>query len=115
MSKVKSPPEKKRLSYARDHYNRSLWNNKTWRKTKQIRKSDARRCFRKAANDSIRAFTVDEPDATAAPTKEKAIRQKQVEDFGSIQLRRFVETRRRTRDANGDFGHPLQGVRIGRG
>src|ERR1700753_498355 len=55
MSKIKSAPEKKRLSYERDHYNRSLWNNKTWRKTKQVRKSDARRCFRKAANDAIRA------------------------------------------------------------
>jgi ribosomal protein L32E len=37
MSKVKSASEKKRLSYERDHYNRSGENNKSWRKAKPLK------------------------------------------------------------------------------
>jgi hypothetical protein len=99
MSKVKSAPEKKRLSYERDHYNRSSWNNKTWRKTKQVRKANARRVFRKAANDAVRAVADDDPDTTTAPKRKQAIRQRPVAELGSIHLREFVATRRRTRDA----------------
>jgi len=99
MSKIKSAPEKKRLSYERDHYNRSIWNNKTWRKTKQVKKVNARRVFRKAANDTVRALTVDDPDTTSTPKKKKAIRQTPVAELGSIHLREFVAKRKRTRDA----------------
>ena len=34
MSTVKTPTEKKRLAYERDHYNRNGESNKAWRKAK---------------------------------------------------------------------------------
>ena len=100
MSKIKTAPEKKRLSYERDHYNRGGENNKTWRKTKKVKKASARRVFRKAANDAVWAIVATDPDAAVEPKKKQALRQKPVVDWGSIHLREFVATRRRTRDAN---------------
>jgi hypothetical protein len=98
MSSIKSAPEKKRLAYECDHYNRGGENNKTWRKTKQVKKAVARRIFRKAANDTLKAVDPADPDATSEPRKKQAIRQKPVVDWGSIHLRAFVATRRRSRD-----------------
>jgi hypothetical protein len=96
MSSIKSAPEKKRLAYERDHYNRGGENNKTWRKTKQVKKAAARRTFRKAANGTLRAVDAADPDASNEPRKKQAIRQKSVVDWGPIHLREFGASRQRT-------------------
>ena len=94
MSKVKSPPEKKQVAYARDHYNRNGESNKAWRKTKPIKKAKARRAFRKTSNDLVRVCGI-EPDAAPANAmrKQGSIKQQEVRDWGPVTLREYVEAR----------------------
>ena len=104
VSKVKSPPEKKQIAYARDHYNRNGESNKAWRKTKPLKKAKARRAFRKASNDLVRLCGT-EPDAAspAAMRKQGSIKQQEVRDWGPVTLREYVEARgTRTLTKSGD-------------
>src|SRR5215470_4660868 len=56
MSKVRDPVEKKRLAYARDHYNRGGQHDKGWRKIKPLKKMKARRAFREGIERSYAQF-----------------------------------------------------------
>ena len=95
MSSIRTPREKKRLAYERDHYNRNGESNKAWRKAKPLKKAKARRAFRKASKDLLRVAGT-EPDAASdnVARKQNSIRQRRVNDWGAIHLREFVETRR---------------------
>ncbi len=102
MSKVTSPPEKKRLAYERDHYNRNGESNKAWRRKKPCLKAKARRAFRRISNGLLQAA---DPSPEEAPEtlarKQGEVRQRRVRDWGPIHLREFVVTRRaRARTTN---------------
>ena len=99
MSAVKNPAEKKRLAYERDHYNRNGQANKAWRKIKPVKKANARRAFRKTANDLTRVCATDDAAPIAATRKQESIRQQRVSDWGSIGLRDFVEDRKERRES----------------
>jgi hypothetical protein len=96
VSKIKSPQEKKKLSYARDHYTRGGESARAWRRTKQVKKAHTRRSFRRAANDSVR-----ESDDSDISKKGRAILQKKVHDWGSVRLQDFVKTRKRVKSSKG--------------
>lgn len=91
MSSIRTPQEKKRLAYQRDHYNRNGESNKAWRKAKPRKKAKARRAFRKANNDLLRV-SGDQPESVLR--KQSSIRQRRVNDWGAIHLKEFVATRR---------------------
>ena len=95
MSKVKSPTDKKRLAYERDHYNRNSESNKAWRKAKPCLKAKARRAFRKASNDLLQVAGPSPEDTSASVArKQGSIEQERIVDWGSIRLQEFVATRR---------------------
>jgi hypothetical protein len=95
MSSVRTPREKKRLAYERDHYNRNGESNKAWRKAKPLKKANARRAFRKASKDLLRiAGTEPDTASDSVVRKQSSIRQRRVNDWGAVHLREFVETRR---------------------
>jgi hypothetical protein len=95
MSSIHTPKEKKRLAYERDHYNRNGESNKAWRKAKPLKKTKARKAFRKASKDLLRVVGT-EPDGASDSVvrKQNSIRQRRVNDWGAIHLREFVATRR---------------------
>lgn len=95
MSSIRTPREKKRLAYERDHYNRNGESNKAWRKAKPLKKTKARRAYRKANKDLLRVAGT-EPDmaSDSVVRKQNSIRQRRVNDWGAIHLREFVKTRR---------------------
>lgn len=95
MSRVTSPPEKKRLAYERDHYAKGK-HDKGWRQARRVRKTHARRAFRKASNDLLRvcAETLAESNPTNAQRKQAGLRQRKVLVWGACTLREFVATRR---------------------
>ena len=95
MSKVKSPTEKKRLAYERDHYNRNGESNKAWRKAKPCKKAKARRAFRKAGKDFVQVAGSSPDDAPeSVARKQGRTEQRRVTDWGAIHLQEFVSTRR---------------------
>src|SRR5687768_17298379 len=96
MSSVHNPQEKKRLSYARDHYNRNGESNKAWRKAKPVKKRRARKGFRKSLNDLTRVVAAGQASENAE-RKLGSLRKKKVNDWGSIHLKEFVATRKRER------------------
>jgi len=98
MSTIKSAAEKKRLSYERDHYNRGGENDKAWRKAKPLKKAKARRAFRKASKDLLKSTAADETDTSNAARKQASIRQRRVEDWGAVPLRKFVASRLEQRE-----------------
>ena len=51
--------------YERDHYIRGGQHDKGWRKIKPLKKTKARRAFRKASNDHTRSSAVEETTPTA--------------------------------------------------
>ena len=73
-----TPQEKKKLSYARDHVNRSGENQKAWRKAKPLKKRKAVRSIRKAVSDILRSK---EEDVDSSP-KLLSLKQKKIEDWG---------------------------------
>jgi hypothetical protein len=73
-----TPQEKKKLSYARDHVNRSSENQKAWRKAKPLKKRKAVRSIRKAVSDILRTK---EEDLDSSP-KLLSLKQKKIEDWG---------------------------------
>jgi hypothetical protein len=73
-----TPQEKKKLSYARDHVNRSGENQKSWRKAKPLKKRKAVRSIRKAVSDILRSK---EEDVDSSP-KLLSLKQKKIEDWG---------------------------------
>src|SRR5438128_119632 len=95
MSSIQTPREKERLAYERDHYNRNGESNKAWRKAKPVKKTRARRAFRKSSKDLLRA-SAGEPDNAPQSVlrKQASIRQRHVPDWGAIRLKDFVATRR---------------------
>ena len=95
MSSIRTPQEKKRLAYERDHYNRNGESNKAWRKAKPVKKARARRGFRKAANDLLHVCA-DQPENAPESVlrKQASIKQRRVTDWGAIRLKEFVATRR---------------------
>jgi hypothetical protein len=93
MSKVKDPVEKKRLAYERDHYNRGGESNKGWRKKKPLKKAKVRRAFRKTSNDLTRSSAVEEATPTAAIRKHGGLKQREVNDWGVMNLKVFVKCR----------------------
>ena len=99
MSTIKDPVEKKRLAYDRDHYNRNGQHNKAWRRIKPLKKVQARRAYRKAANDLLRVCAAD--DAPLAATRAAgSILQRRVLDWGHMGLRDFVARARKRREAD---------------
>ena len=111
MSKVKSPTEKKRLAYERDHYNRNGQNNKAWRKAKPCKKAKARRAFRKASKDLLQVVGSSPEDAPeSVARKQGSIEQRRVEDWGSIHLQEFVATRRVRNQITGNSPLPHPGA-----
>ena len=93
MSKVKNPVEKKRHAYERDHYNRSGQGNKGWRKMKPLKKAKARRAFRKTSNDLTRSSVTEETTTVAATRKHGGVKQREVPEWGAMNLKAFVESR----------------------
>jgi putative protein kinase ArgK-like GTPase of G3E family len=73
-----TPQEKKKLSYARDHVNRSSENQKAWRKAKPLKKRKAVRSIRKAVSDILRSK---EEDLDSSPML-LSLKQKKIEDWG---------------------------------
>ena len=111
MSKVTSAPEKKRLAYERDHYNRNGESNKAWRRNKPRKKAKARRAFRKASNDLLQVSGPSPEDAPESVTrKQDSIQQRRVEDWGAIHLREFVATRRVRNQIDGNSPAPHPGA-----
>jgi hypothetical protein len=100
ISSVKNPSEKKRHAYERDHYNRNGEANKAWRKAKPLKKSKARRAFRKNANDLTKILTAEDSAPATAVRKEGRIRQTVVADWGSVHLAEFVQSRLERRAAS---------------
>jgi hypothetical protein len=93
VSSVKNPVEKKRHAYERDHYNRNGEANKAWRKAKPLKKAKARRAFRKNANDLTKVLVAEDAAAAAAVRRQGSIKQRQVNDWGSVHLAKFVQSR----------------------
>ena len=111
MSKVKSPTEKKRFAYERDHYNRNGESNKAWRKIKPSKKAKARRAFRKASKDLLQvAGSSPENAQQSIVRKQGSIEQRRVEDWGSIHLQEFVATRRVRNQTTGSSPLPHPGA-----
>src|SRR5215212_8315878 len=84
MSSVRTPQEKKRLAYERDHYAKSKYDKarKGWR----IKKHEARRSYRRAADSLTKAAALDgESDAHVS-----AVAQKPVRRWGVSSLRERV-------------------------
>jgi len=108
MSKITSPPEKKKQRDEKDHYSGDNGESKrAWRRTKQVRKSDARKRFRKAANEVVRAIDPAEPEDTEKPGKIQALRQPKVAEWGVMSGGEFAKTRRRKpKKASGAEGRP---------
>lgn len=89
MSKVKDPVEKKRLSYERDHYCQSGQSDKAWRKIKPLKKAKARRAYRKASNGILRSCLDEAAVPLAISRKREGIRQRRVNAWGSVSLRKL--------------------------
>jgi len=100
VSKVKDPVEKKRLAYKRDHYNRGGESNKSWRKSKPFKKAKARRAFRKNSNYFIRSSPLEEGTQIAANRKHGGVKQREVRDWGVMNLKQFVKSRLARRAAS---------------
>ena len=98
MSKTKSPQEKKRLSYAKDHYTRGGESARGWRTSKRIKKANARRRFRRATNALTHGLDVASAEESVVPKKKQSIRQPEVHDWGTIRLDDFVASRKRVKD-----------------
>ena len=93
MSSVKSPKEKKRLSYEHDHRNASGEPPKAWRKQKPLKKAKANRAFRKTTNDLLLA-TLSEADASLnARRKAGSVTKEKIIDWGTVKLRGYVKGR----------------------
>ncbi|HEY1052896.1 MAG TPA: hypothetical protein VGE39_24170 [Prosthecobacter sp.] len=96
MSKIKSPPQKKKLRDEKDHYPGGNGESKrAWRRTKQVKKADARRRFRKAANDAVNQILPSMADETHEPRRRQAIKQPKVREWGVVSVGEFAKTRRR--------------------
>lgn len=100
MSRVKNPVEKKRISYARDHYNRNGESNKSWRKTKPLKKAKANRAFRKKLKDLTLICALDESAPVASIRKLQGARHRKVIDWGPVHLREFVAWRKERRESS---------------
>ncbi|MGV3755297.1 MAG: hypothetical protein ACO1QS_07940 [Verrucomicrobiota bacterium] len=94
MSSIRTPQEKKKIAYERDHYSRGK-HHKSWRKKKPLKKAKARRAFRRNSKDFLR-ITAAEPDTAPqnVQRKEGSIRQEKIQDWGVSHLKEFVATRR---------------------
>jgi hypothetical protein len=87
MSSIRTPQEKKRLAYERDHYAKSEYDKARngWR----IKKHKARRSYRHAADSLAKAAALDgESDA-----KIPAVQQRQVRRWGVPSLRERVASK----------------------
>ncbi len=102
MSSVRTPQEKKKIAYERDHYSRGK-HNKGWRRKKPLKKAKARRAFRRNSKDLLR-ITAAEPDTAPQNVQRKqgSIRQKQIQDWGASHLKEIVATRRIRNGLNQD-------------
>ena len=85
MSSVHSPPEKKRLSYDRDHYAKGKY-DKAFRKGWPTKKRKATRSFRHAADALTRAAGFDAESDAKIP----AISQRPLDKWGVTPLRQSV-------------------------
>lgn len=99
MSSVRPPQEKKRLAYARDHYNRNGESNKAWRKSKALKKAKSRRAYRKKSNDMLAAHTHEDGAPVTSIRKLQGARALKIADWGSIRLCDFVAGRKQQRQA----------------
>jgi hypothetical protein len=88
-----TPQEKKKLSYARDHVNRSSENQKAWRKAKPLKKRKAVRSIRKAVSDILRSK---EEDLDSSP-KLLSLKQKKIEDWGVRNLGDHINLQKKWR------------------
>lgn len=105
MSKIKSPPEKKKLRDEKDHYPGGNGESKrAWRRTKQVKKSDARRRFRKAANEAVKTIDPELADETREPSKRQALKQPEVREWGVVSVGEFGRTRRRKSRKDSEAG-----------
>ena len=93
MSSITNPIEKKKLAYARDHYNRNGESNKAWRRLKPLLKAKARRAYRKAAQDLIRLHAGDDDTAATVTRSVGNLQARRIADWGVIGLRDFVADR----------------------
>lgn len=96
MSKITSPPEKKKQRDQKDHYPGYNGESKrAWRRTKRARKSDARKRSRKAANAVVRAIDPAAPEDTEKLGKRQAQLQPKVAEWGVMSGAEFASSRRR--------------------
>ena len=100
MSRIKNPVEKKRIAYARDHYNRNGESNKAWRKTKPLKKAKANRAFRKKLKDLTPICSLDKSAPVASVRKLEGARHHKVSDWGQVHLREFVAWRKERRQSS---------------
>ena len=96
MSRVKSPQEKKRNAYERDHYNGGRHTKYNGVSTLKIK---FERGFRKQANDIASRWAADDGDSDntlpqGAARRLGALRRKSTDPNGGYSLRDFVRTRR---------------------
>jgi putative protein kinase ArgK-like GTPase of G3E family len=94
-----TPQEKKKLSYALDHVNRSSENQKAWRKAKPLKKRKAVRSIRKAVNDILRSK---EEDLDSSP-KLLSLKQKKIEDWGVQNLGDHITQQKKWRSERAEL------------
>jgi putative protein kinase ArgK-like GTPase of G3E family len=94
-----TPQEKKKLSYARDHVNRSSENQKAWRKAKPLKKRKAVRSIRKAVSDILRSK---EEDLDSSP-KLLSLKQKKIEDWGVQNLGDHITQQKKWRSERAEL------------
>lgn len=102
MSKVKTPQDKKRLTYELDHRNASGESVKAWRRNKPLKKAKANRAFRKTTNDLLQATLSEEDASQSAIKKSGSIAKEKIIDWGSVKLGIYIRYRLKYRKTSVD-------------